>query len=115
VATAGHLEEVLTRAGFDPGHAGAADDPSFDDVLRAETEEAVGRTGRDVGTPIITFGPPDGPSVFGPVISAVPDTDEECLELYDATLTLCRFSTFSELKRSNRPPLDLPVLASRAD
>ena len=115
VATVGHLEEVLTRAGFDPGHAGAADDPSFDDVLRAETEEAVGRTGRDVGTPIITFGPPDGPSVFGPVISAVPDTDEECLELYDATLTLCRFSTFSELKRSNRPPLDLPVLASRAD
>ena len=106
---------MLTRAGFDPGHAGAADDRSFDDVLRAETEEAVGRTGRDVGTPIITFGPPDGPSVFGPVISAVPDTDEECLELYDATLTLCRFSTFSELKRSNRPPLDLPVLASRAD
>ena len=115
VATAGHLAEVLTRAGFDAGHAEAADDPSFDDVLRAETEEAVGRTGRDVGTPIITFGPPDGPSIFGPVISAVPDTDEECLELYDATLTLCRFSTFSELKRSNRPPLDLPFLASRAD
>ena len=115
VATAGHLEEVLTRAGFDLGHAEAADDPSFDDVLRAETEEAVGRTGRDVGTPIITFGPPDGPSIFGPVISAVPDTDEECLELYDATLTLCRFSTFSELKRSNRPTLDLPILAGRAD
>jgi hypothetical protein len=45
----------------------------------------------------------------------VPDTDEECLELYDATLTLCRFSTFSELKRCNRPTLDLPILASRAD
>jgi len=76
---------------------------------------AVGRTGRDVGTPIITFGPPDGPSIFGPVISSVPDTDEACLEIYGATLTLCRFSTFSELKRSNRPMLDLPLLTGRAD
>ena len=115
VATEAHLVEVLTRAGFDLDHAEAADSTSFDDVLRAETEEAVGRTGRDVGTPIITFGPPDGPSIFGPVISVVPDTDEECLELYDATLMLCRFPTFSELKRSDRPPLDLPILTGRAD
>ena len=41
--------------------------------------------------------------------------DEACLELYEATLTLCRFSTFSELKRSNRPMLDLPLLTGRAD
>ncbi len=115
VATVEHLTEVLALAGFDSGHAEAASDPSFDEVLRAETEVAVGRTGRDVGTPIITFGPPDGPSIFGPVISSVPDTDEACLELYEATLTLCRFSTFSELKRSNRPMLDLPLLTGRAD
>ena len=113
LATPEHLTAVLTSAGFDPVHAAAADDRSFDELLRAETEEAVGRTGRDVGTPIISFGPPDGPSIFGPVISAVPDTDEACLELYDATLTMVRFGTFSELKRSDRPQLDLPVVTGR--
>ena len=88
-------------------------DSSWDAELRAETAEAVGRTGDQVGTPIITFGPPDGPSIFGPVISSVPDSDEECLALYDATVTLCGFGTFSELKRSTRPLLDLPVMTGR--
>ena len=113
VATSDHLTQVLDRAGVDRLHADAAADPSWDAELRAETIEAVGRTGDDVGTPIITFGPPDGPSIFGPVISSVPETDEECLALYDATVTLCGFSTFSELKRSARPGLDLPVITGR--
>ncbi|MDG2429010.1 MAG: hypothetical protein P8M16_11375 [Acidimicrobiales bacterium] len=109
MATPEHLTNVLEIAGFDHLYADSATDRQFDAVLRAETAEAVARTGSDVGTPIITFGPPDGPSIFGPVISAVPETDEECLSLYDATLTLCRFDTFSELKRSDRPRLDLPL------
>ncbi len=115
VATPDHLAQVLDRAGVDRLYADAAFDPSWDVELRAETVEAVGRTGDDVGTPIITFGPPDGPSIFGPVISSVPETDEECLALYDATVTLCGFGTFSELKRSARPRLDLPVLIGRPD
>ena len=113
VATSDHLTQVLDRAGVDRLHADAAADPSWDAELRAETIEAVGRTGDDVGTPIITFGPPEGPSIFGPVISSVPETDEECLALYDATVTLCGFATFSELKRSARPRLDLPVITGR--
>ena len=113
VATPDHIANVLDRAGFDPTYGDAATDPSWDAELRAETAEAVGRTGDQVGTPIITFGPPDGPSIFGPVISSVPDSDEECLALYDATVTLCRFDTFSELKRSARPRLDLPVMTGR--
>ena len=114
VATPDHIANVLERAGFDPAHGDAATDPSWDAELRAETAEAVGRTGDQVGTPIITFGPPDGPSIFGPVISSVPDSDEECLALYDATVTLCGFNTFSELKRSARPRLDLPVMTGRS-
>ena len=114
VATPDHLAQVLDRAGVDRLYAEAAFDPSWDAELRAETVEAVGRTGDDVGTPIITFGPPDGPSIFGPVISSVPETDEECLALYDATVTLCGFGTFSELKRSARPRLDLPVMTGRS-
>ena len=113
VATFDHLTQVLDRAGVDRLHVDAATDPSWDAELRAETIEAVGRTGDDVGTPIITFGPPEGPSIFGPVISSVPETDEECLALYDATVTLCGFATFSELKRSARPRLDLPVITGR--
>ena len=115
VATADHLAAVLVLAGLDAEYAAAADDPSHDIVLRDETEAAVARTGRDVGTPILTFGPPDGPSIFGPVISSVPETDEECLAVYDATVTLCSFSTFSELKRSARPRLDLPAITGRFD
>ncbi len=111
MATPEHLANVLKLAGVDGSYADAATDCQFDEVLRAETAEAVARTGSDVGTPIITFGPPEGPSIFGPVISTVPETDEECLALYDATLTLCQFETFSELKRSNRPRLDLPFFS----
>ena len=115
VATDGHLAGVLEAAGLDPAHAGAATDRSWDDELRAETEEAIGRTGPDVGTPILTFGPPDGPSIFGPVISEVPATDEECLDLYDTVLALVSNPSFSELKRTNRPTLDLPILTGRPD
>jgi len=114
VATPDHLARVLDQAGVDRLYANAATDSSWDTELRAETLEAVGRTGDDVGTPIMTFGPPDGPSIFGPVISSIPETDEECLALYDATVTLCGFDTFSELKRSARPRLDLPVITGRS-
>lgn len=115
VATDEHLAGVLEAAGFDASHLAAATDRSWDEVLRAETEEAIGRTGSGVGTPILTFGPPDGPSIFGPVISSVPETDEECLALYDTVLALVSNPAFSELKRTNRPSLDLPILTGRAD
>ena len=115
VATDEHLAGVLEAAGFAASHLVASTDRSWDEVLRAETQEAIGRTGPEVGTPILTFGPPDGPSIFGPVISAVPETDEECLELYDTVLALVSNPSFSELKRTNRPSLDLPILTGRAD
>jgi hypothetical protein len=88
----------------------AADDPAWDALIRAESDEALRRTGPDVGTPIITFGP-GGPSLFGPVISSVPD-DETSLAMYDAVRVLVDLPTFSELKRSDRPPFDLPIFAA---
>ena len=45
----------------------------LDEVIRAETEEALALTGRDVGTPILHFQPPDGTAFFGPVISRLPE------------------------------------------
>ena len=50
-----------------------------------------------------------GNSLFGPVISEVPD-DEQALAFYDALRTFADFDGFSELKRTDRPPLDLPLL-----
>ncbi len=45
--------------------ADALDDDTFDDAIRAETEEALALTGRDVGTPILHFQPPGGTAFFG--------------------------------------------------
>lgn len=86
----------------------AANDESWDTVIRAESDEAFERTGADVGTPIITWGE-GGNSMFGPVISSLPDV-ETAVKYYDALRVVVDFQSFSELKRTKRPPLDLPLL-----
>lgn len=101
---------TLAELGLDADLVKATDDDGWDATLDAESDEAFRRTGPDVGTPILTF-VADGVSLFGPVISTVPSDDEAVLALYDATRILAAFPTFAELKRSNRPPLDLPALA----
>ena len=58
------------------------DDEGFDDGIRRETDEALELTGKDVGTPIIHFRPPDGVAFFGPVISRLPD-EESAVRLWD--------------------------------
>lgn len=77
------------------------DEGEWDALVRNDTATALGRTGKDVGTPIITFAPPDGPSFFGPVISRIP-RGQEALDLWDATERIARFPGFAELKRSIR-------------
>jgi 2-hydroxychromene-2-carboxylate isomerase len=108
LSTTEHVVEVLGAAGLSPDFADALDDSSWDELLDAESQLALSRTGRDVGTPIITFQPPDGISFFGPVISRVPD-DDEAGELWDAVTALARFPGFAEMKRSlrERPQLNL--------
>ena len=100
---------VLQTLGLPEDLALAESDPAWDAAIRSETEEAIRRTGPDVGTPIITYDPPLGNSLFGPVISSVPD-DALSVAIYDALRTLVDFTGFSELKRSNRAPIDLPLL-----
>jgi 2-hydroxychromene-2-carboxylate isomerase len=114
LGTVDHIAEVLNAVGLPPAFATAADDTSWDDELGAETELALSRTGRDVGTPIITFEPPDGPSFFGPVISRIP-SDEEAVELWDAVITLTKFPGFAELKRSLREVPQLRILGGLSD
>jgi 2-hydroxychromene-2-carboxylate isomerase len=100
--------ELVRSLGLPDDLLQAADDDSWDALIRAESDEAFRRTGADVGTPIITYDPPTGNSLFGPVISAVPD-DETAVAFYDALRTFADFRGFSELKRTDRAPLDLPL------
>jgi 2-hydroxychromene-2-carboxylate isomerase len=103
----GFLAEILRGAGVDEGYVGAADDDSHDAHLRAETELALSRAGRDVGTPILTFHPgaENEASFFGLVISKAPK-GSEAVELWDAVEKLATMSGVAELKRSNRLALD---------
>jgi 2-hydroxychromene-2-carboxylate isomerase len=92
---------ALEQAGLPGSLSGAATEVAWDEAVRADTETALERAGRDLGTPIITFGPPDGPSFFGPVISRVPPPDE-AVRLWDAIEVIAHQQGFAELKRSLR-------------
>ena len=111
LGTVAHIGEVLQALGLPAAFASAADDTSWDAELDAETTLALSRTGNDVGTPIITFAPPDGVSFFGPVISRIP-SDEEAVPLWNAVLTLAQFPGFAELKRSLREAPQLRILGN---
>jgi 2-hydroxychromene-2-carboxylate isomerase len=100
------VEPVLAAAGLPAQLAAALDEPRWDAVVQAETDEALALTGKDVGTPILHFEPPAGVAFFGPVISRLPGEDE-AEQLWDHVIGLARFPGFAELKRSLR---ELPQL-----
>jgi hypothetical protein len=95
------VEPLLVRAGLPAGLADALDDTQWDGEIRAEGDEALALTGRDVGTPIIHFSPPEGTALFGPVISRLP-APEDAVRLWDYVTGLAAFPGFAELKRSLR-------------
>ncbi len=105
--TRGFVEPILATLGLPLDLADALDDDSWDFEISAETDEALSLTGKDVGTPIIHFEPPEGVAFFGPVISRLPQEDTAA-ELWDHVVALARFPGFAELKRSLR---ELPQLS----
>jgi Mycothiol-dependent nitroreductase Rv2466c len=100
-------KDVLGDAGLPLDLAEAALDESHDAYIRDDSDLALERTGKDVGTPILTFRPgaADEGSFFGPVISKVL-RGEQALKLWDAVEVLATTPGMSELKRSNRAKLD---------
>ena len=106
--TRAFVEPALAEAGLPVELADALDDETLDAQLRAETDEALALTGKDVGTPIIHFRPPTGVAFFGPVISRLP-SDADAGRLWDHVVGLASFPGFAELKRSLR---ERPQLAS---
>ncbi len=99
--TRAFVAPVLAGLGLPAGWAEAVDDTGLDAVIRAETEQALTLTGRDVGTPILHFEPPGGTALFGPVISRLP-APADAVALWDHVVALSRFGGFAELKRSLR-------------
>lgn len=114
LSTTDHVVEVLAAAGLPTSYAEALDDTRWDALLGAETDLALSRTGGDVGTPIITFQPPDGLSFFGPVISRVP-SDADAVPLWNAVTKLAEFPGFAEMKRSIREVPQLTILGGVTD
>jgi 2-hydroxychromene-2-carboxylate isomerase len=102
------LEPLLRDAGLPVELAAGLDDAAVDDEVRAETEEALTLTGRDVGTPILHFQPPGGTAFFGPVVSRLP-SPADASALWDHVIALATFPGFAEIKRSLR---ERPQLAS---
>ena len=101
------VEGALLKAGLPSRLVNALDSSDYDAVIRDETELALERAGKEVGTPIITFGPPNGPSFFGPVIARLP-RGQEAVDLWEAVERLAHFRGFAELKRSLRDTLQVP-------
>lgn len=104
----GFLEPVLGAAGLPARLAGAAGEDAWDGAIATETEDALARTGKDVGTPIIHFQPPEGVAFFGPVISRLP-AGADAVALWDHVVALAAFPGFAELKRSLREVPQLPA------
>jgi 2-hydroxychromene-2-carboxylate isomerase len=96
------LLSIVADAGLPAEVAAAYEDSTHDEVIRYETEAALSRTGKDVGTPILTFNPKSAneASLFGPVISKAPKGDE-AMRLWDAVQTIAE-SGVAEIKRSLR-------------
>ena len=112
--TPAFVEPALTEAGLPIDLAAALDDDSWDAQIQGETDEALALTGKDVGTPILQFRPPDGIAFFGPVISRLP-ADEDAVALWDHVVALASFPGFAELKRSLRERPQLPSFGVRTD
>ncbi|WP_414710939.1 hypothetical protein [Pseudonocardia sp.] len=105
---------MLTEAGLPSSLAEALDEPSWDAEIQAETDEVLGLTGKDVGTPILHFQPPEGVAFFGPVISRLPDEEQAAL-LWNHVVGLASLPGFAELKRSLREKPQLAAFGVRAD
>lgn len=105
LGTAIHLEQLeghealaraLELADLDSALLAAADDPSFDDAVRASHAAGMEPVGMDVGTPVIRVGET---SIFGPVITPAPK-GEAAGTLFDGVVAVCQTPGFYELKRS---------------
>ncbi len=95
------IAESLAEVGLPAGLAAAADDPQFDDLVRANHAKAVAISGAGVGTPVIAIDGLDGNPVgfFGPIITPIP-RGEDAGRLWDGFVLVAQVPGVVELKRA---------------
>lgn len=94
------IPQVLAGCNLDPSHHRAFDEKAWDAVIKERMDAGLALVGNDVGTPIIAMDGQDGRvGIFGPVITAVPPT-EDSLRLWDIVVEATRTPSFWELKRT---------------
>ena len=100
--TAQFIDECLANAGLSTT-LNQTGQSTFDDAIAASTSVALERTGKDVGTPILTFHPgqTNEGSFFGPVIARIP-RGEDALKLWNAVEVVATTPGVAELKRTLR-------------
>ena len=100
--TAQFIDECLANAGLSTT-LNQTGQSTFDDAIAVSTSVALERTGKDVGTPILTFHPGQANegSFFGPVIACIP-RGEEALKLWNAVEVVATTPGVAELKRTLR-------------
>lgn len=105
----GVLHGVLKTCDLPPDIADHAFDESHDAYIRSDTDLALQRAGKNLGTPILTFHPGTDRenSLFGPVIERIP-RGETALKLWDSIEFVASTCGMAELKRSlrGRPVFD---------
>ena len=99
------IEESLREASVEPALLRQAlADPSTWEAVQREHDEAVAAY-KAFGVPTIVLDGGDGPQMFGPIISDIPD-DEGSVELWQHFVWMARNRNVAEMKR-DRLPLDL--------
>jgi predicted DsbA family dithiol-disulfide isomerase len=99
IGTPEALQEALGVCGLPAALATAADDESWDQVIRADMELAKAKAGDGVGVPLIVLDNGEGPGFFGPVMSPAP-TGKAAVDMWDAMVAAGRTPGFYELKRT---------------
>jgi 2-hydroxychromene-2-carboxylate isomerase len=93
---------ALEEVGLPAELADAADDPSYDEAVKASHHLGQDQVGMDVGTPVISV---EGVAFFGPVVSPIPRGDEAG-RLWDGVRLVAGTDGFFELKRTRtRDPI----------
>ena len=102
------VKESLEEIGLEPGILDEAmADPASWDAVIAEHRALLADT-RTVGVPTIILDGGEGPAIFGPVISLLPE-DDDAVAMWEHLRWLCRYENFSELKRERLSAVVLPA------
>lgn len=106
------VEGALADIGLDVTLCGkAAADEDTAEQVSLEHRELCQRT-RSFGVPTIVLDGGDGPAIFGPVVTEVPN-DEDAVELWRHVSWLVRYENFAELKRDRIAAPDLESVRRR--